>query len=709
MRSQIHLDQVLQLSSMHAKNKIRWSKSIFSTKNFPPVAIFLLMFLFVPVLQLDGFALMPGDLGDARLNNYFLENIFQFFTGGTDSLWHLPFFYPFPYVLGFSDNLFGSAFIYVLARLITGASDTAYQIWFFFGYVVNFGAAYYALRRMKGSVLASSIGAVIFAFVLPTTAHAGHAQLHYRFGLSLAIVFFSEFLNTKNWRLLLIAGAWFVWQFYAGVYIGFFTLLLMMTMMLTYIAGFLIDGDFSFKDVVKGFRFSWRMQSQKEKIFVIVGAALLFLLLVVLFYPYLEVTRLYGARRTWGEISVMLPRPQSYFLADASFLWSAADARVFAELPMRHEHQMFIGAMPLSLALMGFLVGSRVKNGATFLLMSGMLGGAIALTLYVGGFSIWYLFHKIPLASAIRAMTRLDQALVFPVAYLAVITIDDLRARFAWGVKAIIVLILPLLIFEFGMTTMGTSTKESWRERISTLDGIVPADLPGSPVLFFSQQSGPFFADELDSMWVSLKHGAKTMNGYSGISPPGPGYDDQYGKDCSVVPRRVLSYLEFAHQSGNVEAYRALMSRIVPVGFDNCDPAWLNTSPPLSRADRIYTEKEFDKIGLELGEIEKKGSQIIAHVIVRNSGNHAFAAISAVGKPIRLSWRFINMTGKPVSGWDARRDLPFDIPAQGTLNVSIPMHHSAVGDAMAMQVSLVQEGVFFGQDIGIQPLTVPLK
>ena len=85
-----------------------------------PLAIFLLAFFFIPVSQLDGFAMMPGDIGDARLNNYFLENVYQFFAGNAVSLWHLSFFFPFPYVLGFSDNLFGSAPVYALARLITG-------------------------------------------------------------------------------------------------------------------------------------------------------------------------------------------------------------------------------------------------------------------------------------------------------------------------------------------------------------------------------------------------------------------------------------------------------------------------------------------------------------------------------------------------------------------------------------------------------------
>ena len=188
------------------------------------MSMFLLTFFFVPMSQLNGFLLMPGDIGDARLNNYFLENIFKFFTGHVDSLWQMSFFNPFPYVIGFSDNHFGSAPVYLIVRVFGIEPDTSFQIWFLCGYLFNFAGAYFALRYLKGSVIASTIGALIFTFALPVSAHANHAQLHYRFALPLAITFFAIFLDSKQWRNLLIAHAWLVWQFYCGVYIGFFTL-----------------------------------------------------------------------------------------------------------------------------------------------------------------------------------------------------------------------------------------------------------------------------------------------------------------------------------------------------------------------------------------------------------------------------------------------------------------------------------------------------
>jgi hypothetical protein len=678
-----------------------------NSKLLIPLSVFLFAFLFIPFLQLNMLSMMPGDIGDARLNNYFLENVFQFLAGRVDSLWHLSFFYPFSYVLGFSDNLFGTAPIYMLARLLNINSDTSFQIWFLFGYAANFLSAYYALRRLKGSVIAATIGALIFTFALPTTAHAGHAQLHYRFGLPLAIMFFVEFLNSKTWRYLLITGIWLVWQFYAGIYNGFFTLLLIASMTLMYLAYLIFINDSSVKINFNEFLIGWRDQSKNQKVIIIVGILFLIFLLILLFYPYLQVTNLYGAKRSWEDISIMLPRLQSYFLADQSYFWSSPDASIFSSLPMRHEHQMFIGGVPLLLAVIGFFLGSRAQNGATFILISGMLGIAMVVTLYVGGLSFWYLLHKLPLVSAIRAVSRVDQAFLFPIAYLVVVGIDVLRIRFMWIGKIIIILIIPMFIAEAGMAQMASSPKESWRKRLSILDGVVPKSLPENSILFFAQRMGPSYADELDAMWTSLNHNVVTLNGYSGLLPSG--YNHDYGRDCAEIPMRVISYLKFINQSENVNYYRELMSRIVPIGFKGCDSAWLKDPPNISTTHRIYSQSEFLHLGYGEGSIIKKSNQKIVRLIISNSADNSFSALSSLGKPIRISWRFIDAVGQPLSGWERRKALPFDIPAKGELEIIFPLEPSNIDNATAVQISLVQENFFWAHDIGLQPFTIPLN
>jgi hypothetical protein len=263
---------------------------------------------------------------------------------------------------------------------------------------------------------------------------------------------------------------------------------------------------------------------------------------------------------------------------------------------------------------------------------------------------------------------------------------------------------LPLLIAEAAMTSMHTSSKESWRQRTSELDAVVPKNLPDDAILFFAQRAGPPYADELDAMWISLNHGKKTLNGYSGLFPPG--YDFKFGSDCKQIPKRVLSYLRFSGQSDSNAAYRELISRIIPIGFHSCDVNWLKNPPSITNAVRIYSPEEFKALSLSAGSIVKRGDQLHARLTISNSSSIAFAATSSLNKPIRISWRYIDAKGQPLSGWDARKNLLFDIPAHGNLQAYIPLDSSKIGVAEAVQISLVQESVFWAHDIGMDTLLV---
>jgi hypothetical protein len=84
----------------------------------------------------------PGDLGDGRLNLYFLEHAFKLFNGQLTSYWDAPFMYPEKNVLAYSDNLLGSAPIYALFRWLGYDTFTSYQLWFICLSVLNYTACY---------------------------------------------------------------------------------------------------------------------------------------------------------------------------------------------------------------------------------------------------------------------------------------------------------------------------------------------------------------------------------------------------------------------------------------------------------------------------------------------------------------------------------------------------------------------------------------
>jgi hypothetical protein len=674
-----------------------------------PLALFLLAFWLVPLRLYDGLNLIPGDAGDARLNNYFLENIYQYLIGRVPSLWHMEFLYPFPWVLGFSDNLFGSAPVYLAARLAGAEADTAFQLWFLFGYVANFAAGYLALRRLGGSRAAASVGALIFTFALPTTAHAFHAQLHYRFGVPLALVFFAEFLSRGRWSAFLVAFAFLVWQFYATIYIGFFILMMMGLMVAVRLLTLTISaarGGMRSRIATADARpRSWQrliMRILRVAGFLL-GFFVLFSLLILLFFPYMNAVVFYGGLRHWTDISPGLPRPLSYLFTDSSWLWSNLNFAGFADLPSRQEHQMFVGLVPLFLALTGLVVALRKGMAQAVVLMTGAMGFMVLITLQIGGQSLWYYFHRLPLASVIRAMTRIDQVLLFPLGALAMIAVDGLRHRIGtsrgiWLAGAVAVLGMA----EMAMVTGTTSAKSDWRARIAAVEAKLPQVIPRGAVLFMSQPDDQPRYDELDAMWVALRLGIPTMNGYSGNLPPG--HQWHFNADCAEMGRRILAYQAIFPPPAPKADYIQRASKVLAIGFEACDPAMFTTPPDISVAKTAYGPQDARHLSYRIAPIDAKSGKVL--VTITNSADFPFSAWSAIGLPIRLSWQFRDAEGKPLASWDDRIGLMTDIPAGGEIGVSLPIDRPK--GAASIEVTLMQGDQFWFLNAGVATVSAPL-
>lgn len=533
-----------------------------------PLSVFALFFASGPLLQLEGLRLMPGDFGDARLNNYFLENIYLWVSGAGNSLWHLSFFWPFPYVGGFSDNLFGSSPPYLAARAFGAEPDTAFQTWFLFAYAVNFGACYYALRTLNLSVLAAACGAAIFTFALPVSSRAGHAQLHYRFGVPLALTMLVFALERKSWSYFLWSAFWLVWQFYCSIYIGVFAAVMMSVMIFVWVVGVVIRKSLhrTTTDFADRFKCALSCITSWNRIHAVQVAVLAALagLLALLFFPYFVVSQSYGFQRSMDEIASMLPRACSYLLCDTSRIW-ASDSELFASLPMRHEHQMFFGLSVLALSTYGFVTNLRRGPDLICLLLVAGLFGVGLLTISISGWSLWYIAAQLPLVSAIRAVTRIDLVMLFPLAFLAALGIESLSQFRGRKGALTITLLLALVVVELNAVSPIRSPKEDWRQRLEVKQDLVPADLDKSTVLFFSQNAGLWFEDELDAMWVALRLGRPTLNGYTGNVPAGCTWE--FGNNLTEAERRVRAYVKFAGATGGEEDVTELVARIMPVGF----------------------------------------------------------------------------------------------------------------------------------------------
>ena len=179
---------------------------------------------------------------------------------------------------------------------------------------MNYLACHYALRRLGVSPLAAVVGSLVFSFALPVTAQIGHAQLHYRFGVPLATALFALFLESRDWRQLVAAAFWVVWQFFCSIYIGFFLLMLLAAMLAVFVLRLLRRTSDDRRAEWCKFTRAWLDLPGATRLRLLIVTFFLASLMGVLFYPYISVTLLYGAKRSLGGIAGLLPRLQSYFL-----------------------------------------------------------------------------------------------------------------------------------------------------------------------------------------------------------------------------------------------------------------------------------------------------------------------------------------------------------------------------------------------------------
>ncbi len=431
------------------------------------------------------------------------------------------------------------------------------------------------MDKLKLRPIAVGTGAFLFAFGLPVLAQEGHVQLVYRFCVPLACYFLLRYFKKPQLKTLVVLFAFLVWQFYISIYLGLFLFLLLVVLAVLF--------RLTMPDETVWFKFTlapknritaWGRASKPGKVLFLIAIALLGLALVLLFLPYIQVTRAYGFVRIREEVAILLPRIQSYFLADNSLIWKGASSLIQG-IRIRHEHQLFPGLAASLLVLIGLIFGRRFQNrGVAFVYLGAALLLA-ALTLFISGYSLYYFLLKLPGVSSIRAVSRIILVILWPVSVFAAWVVNAIlqKKKVVWQV--FLLLVILLLVAESVFYQHAAYNKADAQARIADLRGKLPTDLPDDPVLYVAWDGeGYFWETEIDAMLLAQELGWPTFNGYSGNFPPG--YASP--RSCEQLPARILTFMKLNGIS-DPSYYLDLMNRAVLVGFTDCDPAWWVTVP----------------------------------------------------------------------------------------------------------------------------------
>lgn len=466
--------------------------------------------------QITGFnfAYFPGDLGDGRLNLYFLEHAHRFFTGKVSSFWDAPFMYPEVNVISYSDNLLGSAPIYSLFRILGFDIFKAYQLWYVAVAALNFITAFYFLKHVFKNNYAAVIGAFVFAFSIALQSQLTHAQTFPRFAIPLAFLMAVKFVETVKPKFLLFAILAVVYQIYCAIHLGF--------MLAVPMAIFLLLVFVQHRKILFTTRWLFRVLA-----FVFIGL----MLLLPLMLPYMGRNIVPGIEH-YRLVAGSLPTITSHFFSQqGSLVWD-----FLSETGSNHQawwdHQIFAGGVAtISLIFsMGWFVyygyKSRFRFSAfncAFVLL--LLTGIFTFFLYLRWgetLSAYFFLYFFPGFSSMRSLTRIiNIELIFFAIATAFVFSKILKHNFKLSPLFFILSLALIVADNYFHPDKSYRTKVSIaKERTEWVEkefSLIPA---GSIVSYepLKMQSASIFY-HLDAMLLSQKFGLRTINAYTATSP----------------------------------------------------------------------------------------------------------------------------------------------------------------------------------------------
>jgi len=383
---------------------------------------------------------VPGDFGDARLNNFFLEHGYQYFTGKTSSYWSAPFMYPDKRTLTYSDNLLGTLPLYMFLRVLSFDRETSFQLWFLLICALNFISAFFCFKKLKFNLYLSAIGAYIFAFSMPFIGQIGHAQLIAQFCIPWIFYYLIRFFYTWDAKHLGFSFLVLVWLFYCGMYLGFLTALL-------------VSIVFILNVILK---FSTFKSKLSQKSFIrqfILSIILPVLILIPLIIPYLQRATSSGYKDYKDVIPFLLTFRN--FLMPTGEPWIWKKLIVFnQDVPFSWEKQLWCGGL-----LFGFFfyylckrfIGKWHSKGISFILISSLIVSIFIFVNWGLGYSFFKFIRHFPGYSSMKPIGRIIIPQIFLMIWVMLYILRTLMIKY-YKYKWIYVVLACFVVLDHGIT-----------------------------------------------------------------------------------------------------------------------------------------------------------------------------------------------------------------------------------------------------------------
>jgi hypothetical protein len=124
---------------------------------------------------------------------------------------------------------------------------------------------------------------------------------------------------------------------------------------------------------------------------------------------------------------------------------------------------------------------------------------------------------------------------------------------------------------------------------------------------------------------------------------------------------------------------------------------------------RPLSVEEFSRIKLKVKSASRTTDGVVVALELTNDSSRTLSADKANAYPIRLSTRLIDANQQPTTGWQSRFQIRDDVPSASRLNLELFVSIPEGIQITAIEISFVQEGIFWAHDVGTPPLVLEIK
>ncbi len=460
--------------------------------------------LHMTLFQVIGYDLSRfiGDLGDSRFILAIVEYNFQWMIGNYNNYWEGFFMYPDVEVISYSDNLLGVLPIYAFFRLFGIDYMTSFQLLLISCHVLNYCVCYICFFKLSNNSFASALGAFLFSFSIILNGMHNHPQFTFRFCIPLFFYFFYNYLTSKQVKYLLFTTLALTFQFYLGIYLGYFLLLIAI-----FFAAFFF--------IVNWKGFEYLKMTLKHILFF---SLVLIISVSPLFYYYFKRSLITGYYVNYEYYMQTIPRFTSYLKSfDSSLIWSVfRNTNVNSLYPWFHT--LFPGLFVF--VTIGFSFYLSLKRNNIILVLFLVLITFISFTLYYEGHTFYGYLMKVPGIKAARVVSRIVAVLIFIVSWMFCLQLALFHQKFLQTRKWLLIIIPLFLVLDNYCLPAGfkSFSKQESTERVSYVKAKVEnqAGNKNLKVLaYLSEKQKDIHLIHIDAMLCALEMNKKTINGYS--------------------------------------------------------------------------------------------------------------------------------------------------------------------------------------------------